>query len=310
MNSNTYMEVSSPHIHQGSSTKTVMRDVVIALTPTLIASIIFFGITAFIIVLLSVISCVLGELLWQKIFKQRVTIDDLSAVVTGILLAFTLPPSVPYYIPVIGGLFAIIVVKQIFGGIGKNFLNPALASRAFLIATWPAIMAKWTLDGVSTATPLELLNGSSADIPSLWNVFIGHTAGSLGETSALALIIGGIYLLYKDVITWEIPLSYIVSVFLLSLVFNKTSTPLIFALYEIFTGGLLLGAIYMATDYTTSPVTKKGKFIMGIGCGVLTCLLRNIGQTPEGVCYSILVMNLFVPMIERHTVPRTYGEVR
>lgn len=310
MNSNTYMEVSSPHIHQGSSTKTIMRDVVIALTPTLIASIIFFGIRAFIIVLLSVISCVLGELLWQKIFKQRVTIDDLSAVVTGILLAFTLPPSVPYYIPVIGGLFAIIVVKQIFGGIGKNFLNPALASRAFLMATWPAIMAKWTLDGVSTATPLELLNGSSADIPSLWNVFIGHTAGSLGETSALALIIGGIYLLYKDVITWEIPLSYIVSVFLLSLVFNKTSTPLIFALYEIFTGGLLLGAIYMATDYTTSPVTKKGKFIMGIGCGVLTCLLRNIGQTPEGVCYSILVMNLFVPMIERHTVPRTYGEVR
>lgn len=310
MNSNTYMEVPSPHIHQGSSTKTIMRDVVIALTPTLIASIIFFGIRAFIIVLLSVISCVLGELLWQKIFKQRVTIDDLSAVVTGILLAFTLPPSVPYYIPVIGGLFAIIVVKQIFGGIGKNFLNPALASRAFLMATWPAIMAKWTLDGVSTATPLELLNGSSADIPSLWNVFIGHTAGSLGETSALALIIGGIYLLYKDVITWEIPLSYIVSVFLLSLVFNKTSTPLIFALYEIFTGGLLLGAIYMATDYTTSPVTKKGKFIMGIGCGVLTCLLRNIGQTPEGVCYSILVMNLFVPMIERHTVPRTYGEVR
>ncbi|HHW71504.1 MAG TPA: RnfABCDGE type electron transport complex subunit D [Clostridiales bacterium] len=310
MNSNTYLESSSPHIHQGISTKSIMRDVIIALLPALVASIIVFKIRALIIVVLSVVSCVLGELLWQKTFKQKVTIDDLSAVVTGILLAFSLPPSVPYYIPVIGGIFAIIIVKQIFGGIGKNFLNPALASRAFLMATWPAVMTKWTLDGISTATPLELLNNASPNLPSLWEVFIGYTGGSIGETSALALIIGGIYLLYRNVITWEIPVSYIGSVFLLSFLFCNTGTPFIFALYEIFAGGLLLGAIYMATDYTTSPVTKKGKFIMGIGCGVLTFLFRTIGQTAEGVCYSILIMNLFVPMIERHTIPRTFGEVK
>ncbi len=310
MTDNQFIEASSPHIHESASTKAIMLDVIIALIPALIASVVFFKIRALIIVVLSVVSCVLSELLWQKIFRQQSTIDDLSAVVTGILLAFTLPPTVPYYIPVVGGIFAIIIVKQIFGGIGKNFLNPALASRAFLMATWPAVMSKWTLDGVSTATPLELLKGASGNVPPIWQLFIGCTAGSVGETSALALIIGAVYLIYRKIITWEIPVAYVGTVFLLTLLFNDTATPFICASYQILTGGLLLGAIYMATDYTTSPVTKKGKYIMGIGCGILTCLLRTKGQMPEGVCYSILIMNLFVPMIERHTVPKTFGEVR
>lgn len=247
-NENEYVESSSPHIHQGDSTRTVMQDVIIALIPALIAGIYFFKMPAFIVVALSVISCVLSELLWQKIFKQKVTIDDLSAVVTGLLLAFTLPPSVPYYIPIIGGMFAIIVVKQLFGGMGKNFLNPALASRAFLMVTWPAAMAIWTIDGVATATPLEMLRKTEAAVPSLWSIFIGSTGGSIGETSALALILGAIYLLYKDIITWEIPATYLGSIFLLSLLFNDVSSPFIFALYEVLAGGLLLGAIYMATD--------------------------------------------------------------
>lgn len=309
-NENQYVESSSPHIHQGDSTRTIMQDVIIALIPALIAGICFFKVQALLVVVLSVISCVLSELLWQKLFNQEVTIGDLSAVVTGLLLAFTLPPSVPYYIPIVGGMFAIVVVKQLFGGMGKNFLNPALASRAFLMVTWPSAMAIWTIDGVATATPLEMLRNAETAIPSLWSVFIGSTGGSIGETSALALIIGAAYLLYRDIITWEIPVTYLGSVFLLSLLFNDTSAPLTFALYEVLAGGLLLGAIYMATDYTTSPVTKKGKYIMGLGCGLLTFLLRTVGRTPEGVCYSILIMNLFVPMIERHTIPRTFGEVK
>ena len=309
-NWSVYVESSSPHIHQGDSTKTVMQDVIIALLPALIAGVYFFKIQALIVVALSVISCVLTEFLWQKIFKQDVTIGDLSAVVTGMLLAFTLPPSVPYHIPIVGGVFAIVIVKQLFGGMGKNFLNPALASRAFLMVTWPAAMAIWTIDGVATATPLEMLRQAEAAAPPLWSVVIGSTGGSIGETSALALIIGAVYLLYRDIITWEIPVTYLGSVFLLSLLFNDATSPFKFALYEVLAGGLLLGAIYMATDYVTSPVTKRGKYIMGLGCGLLTFLLRTVGRTPEGVCYSILVMNLFVPMIERHTIPRTFGEVK
>lgn len=309
-NGNIYVESSSPHIHRGDSTNTIMRDVIIALLPALLAGIYVFKLQALMVVALSVASCVVGEFLWQKIFKQDITVGDLSAVVTGILLAFTLPPAVPYYIPIVGGFFAILIVKQLFGGMGKNFLNPALASRAFLMVTWPAAMAIWTIDGVATATPLEMLRQSEAAAPSLWSVFLGNTGGSIGETSGLALILGAIYLLYRDIITWEVPVTYMGSVFLLSLLFSGSNSPLRFALYEVLAGGLLLGAIYMATDYVTSPVTKRGKYIMGLGCGVLTFLLRIVGRTPEGVCYSILIMNLFVPMIERHTIPRTFGEVK
>lgn len=309
MSSKKYIESSSPHIHADISTKIIMKDVIIALMPALFASIYFFGIRALIITLLSVVACVLGEMIWQKLFHKQSTINDLSTVVTGILLAFCLPPTVPYYIPIIGGFFAIIIVKQVFGGIGRNFLNPALAARAFLMATWPASMAKWTLDGVSAATPLETIKNISVGLPQIRNVFLGHTGGSIGETSCLALIIGGIYLLYKGVITWKIPATYIGTVFILSFLFGNDAFSINYALYQIFSGGLFLGAIYMATDYTTSPVTPKGQYIMGIGCGILTWILRSVAQTPEGVAYSILIMNMFVPMIERHTIPKVFGEV-
>ncbi|NMA95390.1 MAG: RnfABCDGE type electron transport complex subunit D [Clostridiales bacterium] len=309
-NTNIYIETSSPHIHRGDSTHTIMRDVLIALLPALIAAIFIFKMEAVFVIALSIVSCTLTEFLWQKIFRQDITVKDLSATVTGVLLAFTLPPSVPFYIPIIGGVFAIVIVKQIFGGMGKNFLNPALASRAFLVVTWPALMAKWTLDGLSTATPLEILKSGGGSLPSIWAVFIGNIGGTIGETSALALIIGAIYLIYRDIITWEIPVTYVLSTFLLTFFFGSTSLSLEFSLYHILSGGLLLGAIFMATDYVTSPVTKLGKCIMGIGCGFLTFALRRFGATPEGVCFSILIMNLFVPIINRHVIPRTFGEVK
>lgn len=300
-----YTVSSSPHIRVKETTKSIMRDVVIALLPATFASVYFFKLQALLIILVSVLSCVGAEYIWQKANKRKVTIGDLSAVVTGLLLAFNLPPAVPLWIPVVGGVFAIIIAKQFFGGLGQNIVNPALVARAFLLASWPTAMTTWTLDGVTTATPLAALKAGT-QAPALMDVFIGNVGGCIGETSALALIIGGVYLLAKKVIDWKIPVSFIGTTFVITAIAGRAGNPL----YELFAGGLMLGAFFMATDYATSPITPIGRIIFGVGCGALTSIIRILGGYPEGVSYSILIMNLFVPLIERWTAPRIFGKVK
>lgn len=310
MGNTMYTVSSSPHIRSKDTVSNIMRDVLIALLPATAAAIYYFRTQAILIIVVSILSCMAGEVLWQKITKQKVTVKDLSAAVTGLLLAFNLPPTVPLWLPVIGGLFAIIIVKQFFGGLGQNFMNPALAARAFLLASWPVLMTTWTLDGVTTATPLGLLKEGGGVIPGLWDLFIGHVGGTLGETSAIALLLGGLYLILKRIISWRTPVIYIGTVFVLSWVLGRngffTGNPMV----EILAGGLMLGAIFMATDYSTSPITPWGQIIMGLGCGLLTTIIRVYGGYPEGVSYSILIMNLFVPIIEKYTAPKVFGGVK
>jgi electron transport complex protein RnfD len=284
-----------------------MGDVLIALLPATFAGIYFFGIRALLVILISVISCVGFEALWQKLTKQKITVLDLSAAVTGILLAFNMPASVPLWIPVVGSAFTIIIVKQFFGGVGQNIMNPALAGRAFLLASWPVQMTTWTVDGVSAATALGILKEGNGALPSLWNAFIGNVGGCIGETSVLALLIGGAYLLYKRIISWHIPVVYIGTVFILTLILGRNGAVSTNALYEILVGGLMLGAFFMATDYTTSPMTRKGQVIFALGCGIVTSVIRIYGGYPEGVSYSILFMNLFVPLIDKYVTPRVFG---
>lgn len=308
---------SSPHLRAPENTARLMAEVQIALIPAFVASIIFFGFKAVGVVLAAVAGAVLTEWVWQVLMKKPVTISDGSAVLTGILLAFILPPSVPLWIPFVGSVFAIALVKQFFGGLGANFLNPALAGRAFLLASWPALVTAWVapFDGVSTATPLVSLvpkaGEVAAAVPGKVELFIGNVAGSLGETSALALLAGGLYLLWRGVIDWRIPAGFIGTVAALTWVFGGTNGPFTGdPVAHILAGGVLLGAFFMATDYVTSPVTKKGRLIMGIGCGLITVLIRLYGGYPEGVCYSILLMNIATPLIDRFTMPRKFGEVR
>jgi len=305
-----YTVSSSPHIKSKDSVQGIMRDVIIALIPATFAGIYFFGMEAFLVTLVSVLSCVVAEALWQKLTHRKITIGDLSAVVTGLLLAFNLPAAVPLWLPAIGGFFAIIIVKQFFGGIGQNIMNPALAARAFLLASWPVHMTNFTLDGVSAATPLAILKNGGSELPSLMNVFIGNVGGCIGETSVIALLIGGAYLLYKRIISWHTPVSYIATVFILTLILGRDGLMTGDALYEICAGGLMIGAFFMATDYTTSPMTKKGQLIFGLGCGILTTIIRLYGGYAEGVSYSILIMGLFVPFIDKFTAPRIFGEVK
>jgi len=305
-----YTVSSSPHIKSNDSVQGIMRDVIIALIPATFAGIYFFGMQAFLVTLVSVISCIASEALWQKLTHRKITIRDLSAVVTGLLLAFNLPAAVPLWLPAIGGFFAIIIVKQFFGGIGQNIMNPALAARAFLLASWPVHMTNFTVDGVSSATALAILKTGGDKLPSLMNVFIGNVGGCIGETSVLALLIGGAYLIYRKVISWHIPVTFIGSTFILTFILGRHGLMTGDALYEIFAGGLILGAIYMATDYTTSPFNKKGQVIFGVGCGILTTIIRLYGGYSEGVSYSILIMSLFVPFIDKFTALRVFGEVK
>jgi electron transport complex protein RnfD len=306
---------SSPHLKSGVSTRRIMLDVIIALLPPLIAAIYFFRLPAALLIAVTTVSCVVFEYLWGRITKKAATISDLSAVVTGILLAFNLSPRVPLWAAVIGGFFAIIVVKQLFGGLGHNFVNPALAARAFLMASWPVPMTAWVNPGtdiVSSATPLVLLKkGSEAvgQMPALADLLTGNVAGCIGETSTLALLLGGIYLLVRRVITPEIPVAFIGTVGLLSWIWGGDALFTGNFLYYIPAGGLMLGAFFMATDYTTSPVTSRGKIVMGIGCGLLTALIRQYGGYPEGVSYSILLMNLVVPLIDRYITPQRFGGI-
>lgn len=308
---NRLIASSSPHIRSDETISRIMLDVIIALIPATLASIYYFRFNALKLILLSVASAVITEVIFQKAMKKPITINDLSAVVTGLLLAFNIPASAPWWIPIIGSAFAIGIVKQFFGGLGHNFMNPALAARAALLASWPTIMTDWItpgVDAISTATPLAILKGQAeGSLPSLVDMLMGNTGGSLGETSALLLIIGGIYLLYRGVINWRIPFTYIGTVAVMMLIFGGGVENTI---YHLLAGGLMLGAFYMATDYSSSPVTKKGQIIFGIGAGLLTAIIRLKGGYPEGVSYSILLMNVAAPLIDKYTSPKVFGEVK
>lgn len=299
---------SSPHIRSNETTRKIMLDVIIALMPAALGGIYFFRFNALKIIIISVVSAVLAEYLVQKFRKQKVTISDLSAVVTGLLLAFNLPSTAPWWIPVIGSVFAIAIVKQAFGGLGHNFMNPALAARAMLVASWPVIMTgSWVspgVDAIATATPLAIIKGNLELTNTLKDLFVGNVAGCIGETSALLLIIGGLYLLYRKVIQWRIPVVYIASVAAVMLVAGKGFDGM---LIQLCAGGLMLGAFFMATDYSSSPVSPKGQIIYAIGCGLITSIIRLYGGYPEGVSYSILLMNLVAPLIDKYTRPKVFG---
>lgn len=299
---------ASPHIRSNQSVQKIMLDVIIALTPAMIGSIYFYGMDALRLILITVASAVIFEALIQKLFKKEIRIMDLSAVVTGILLAFNLPAGAPWWVAVFGAGFAIIIVKELFGGLGSNFMNPALAARAALVASWPGIMSNYiNPDGMSSATPLAILKSGSGSLPSIQRMLIGDIGGSIGETSAILLLIGAAYLIIRQIIDWKIPVIYIASTAVMLLLFGVNSTDLI---YHILGGGLILGAFFMATDYSSTPVTPKGKIIFALGCGILTALIRVKSGMPEGVSYSILLMNVASPVIEKWTKPRVFGEVK
>lgn len=309
--SNMYVVSSSPHIRSNDTVTGTMRDVIIALLPATAVGIWNFGFRAFIITLITIASAVGFEYLYTKAAGMKSTVGDLSAVVTGLLLALNLPSTVPYWLPVIGSAVAIVIVKMLFGGLGQNFMNPALAARAFLLVSFAGLMTQWVSpDAVSTATPLGILKEGGGELPSLLSTFSGNIAGSIGETSVIALLAGGIYLMARKVITWRIPVTFIVSMAVMVLLVGGRGFDLEFAGYHIFTGGLMIGAFFMATDYSSSPTTPVGQIIMGIGCGVLTALIRVFGGYPEGVSFAILIMNLAVPLIDRFTVPTIFGEVQ
>lgn len=304
---------SSPHLRSGASTRSIMLDVIIALTPAAIASVILFGPRALMLLAVSVSACVLSEWICRKIMKRENTIGDLSAVVTGILLAFNVPVGVNPLVLAFGDVVAIVVVKQMFGGIGQNFVNPALTARIILMASFPAQMSTWErpfyylnpADAVTTATPLGIQKtGAEGTIPPLLRMLVGERPGCLGETCAVALILGGIYLVWRKVISPVIPLCYLGTAAAISLIAGRNVA------LDLLTGGLLLGGIFMATDYTTSPITPKGKVVFAVGAGIITMLIRLFGALPEGVSFSIILMNLLVPHIERLTRPRVFGKVR
>ena len=316
---------SSPHAHSSNSTAVIMRDVCIALLPALIAAVYFFGSRALAMTVISVAACVFFEWGYRELLHKDCTVGDWSAVVTGMLVAFVCPVSLPYWTLILGDFFAIVIVKQLFGGIGLNIVNPALAARAFLFS-WPSLISgRWTapgqrlsiasnvsqLDGMTTATPMEALAAGNLPGESLLDVFLGRVGGSFGEVSALLLIIGGIYLVIRRVISLRIPLAYLLTVALLAFVFPLGGNDrLTWMLYQLLSGGLMLGAIFMATDYTTSPVTHAGQIVYGIGCGVLTILLRYFGSYVEGVSFAILIMNCCIGFFDKIGVPRRFGFVK
>lgn len=300
----------TPHVRSKESIQSIMRDVIIALVPATAAGIYYFGLRALILIVAAIISAVFFEWLYEKITRKPVTINDLSAVVTGLLLAMNLPASAPVWVAIVGSAFAIIFAKQLFGGLGQNFINPALAGRAFLLASYPTEMTTWVVpnglaaDAATYATPLAQLKNGTLDA-SLGQLVLGQVGGTIGETCAIALIIGGIYLLYKHVISWKIPVIYIATVFILFAAIGRHGMRM--PVQEIFAGGVMLGGIFMATDYASSPVTPKGQVIFAVGAGLLTYLIRTFGGYPEGVSYSILIMNCCVPLIERFTEPTIFG---
>ena len=310
---------SSPHIHSKMTTQTIMRDVLIALAPALLGSVYFFGFRALMVTLISVAACVFFEWAYCKVMKVHCKVYDLSAIVTGVLLAFVCPVTVPYWCIIIGDFFAIVVVKQLFGGLGRNIVNPALAARAFMFS-WPVIMNTWvkvgfsnaagifsTADAVTAATPLASMHQGQLPSEGLLDLFLGNVGGCIGETSALLLLIGFIYLLVRKVVSLRIPAAFLGTVAVLSLLFPMGNDRLTWCAAQLCAGGVMLGALFMATDYVTSPVTKLGQVIFGIGCGVLTVVIRYFGGYNEGVSYAILVMNCCVVLLDRIGRPKKFG---
>ena len=299
---------SSPHIRGDFKSSRIMLDVMLALVPAMAVGIWMHGFRSLVVTLVSIASCVLLEWLYSVVTKTRNTVIDGSALVTGMLLAMTLPATVPYWLVIVGAAFAIIFVKALCGGLGQNIFNPALSARGFMMLIAPAYMVRFEgVDGTTAATPLHHMVMPALPEESIMDMFLGNCPGSIGEISALALLIGGAYLVIRKVISARIPLAYIGSVAVLTLIFHKTDAPIDWMLYSLFSGGLMLGAIFMATDYATSPVTANGQIIYGIGCGILTVVFRYFGLFPEGVTYAILLMNALVWMIDRYTAPRRFG---
>lgn len=299
---------SSPHIRGNFRTNRIMLDVVLALLPALAVGVWVHGIRALAVVLVSIVSCVGFEWLYSVVTRKRNTIVDGSAVVTGLLLAMTLPASVPLWLVAVGGGFAIVFVKALCGGLGQNVFNPALSARAFMMLICPAALTRYVgVDGVTSATPLHHMVMPSLPEESILEMFLGNCPGSIGEVSALALLLGGAYLVYRKVISVRIPGAYLGTVAVLTLLFSRTGNPVSWMLYSLFSGGVMLGAIFMATDYATSPVTPVGQVVYGIGCGALTVVFRYFGLFPEGVTYAILLMNAAVWVIDRYTAPRRFG---
>ena len=310
---------SSPHAHSPVTTQTIMRDVLIALVPALLGSIYFFGFRALLVTLVSAAACVFFEWGFCKVRKLHCKTYDLSAVVTGVLLAFVCPVTIPYWTIILGDFFAIVLVKMLFGGLGKNIVNPALAGRAFMFS-WPVLMSNWvkvgfdnaaglmsTADAVTAATPMSAMHQGALPEESILDMFLGNIGGCIGETSALLLIIGFIYLLYRKVITARIPLAYIGTVAILTFLFPQGNDRIAWMAAQVFGGGLMLGAIFMATDYVTSPLTKLGQIVYGIGCGVITILIRYFGGYSEGVTYAILCMNACAVLLDKIGRPVKFG---
>lgn len=301
---------ASPHFRSRQTTSGIMLDVIIALVPSFVAAYIIFGVRTLILSAVSVIACVAFEYLSRRIMKRHNTISDLSAVVTGLLLAFNVPATMPVWMVIIGDFFAIVIAKQFFGGIGQNFVNPALIGRIVLMSSFPSKMGSFPEPLVSTipltsATPLASLKSGASPEQSLLGMFLGLRGGCLGEVCIAALLIGFVYLLVRKVISWHIPVAYIGTVAVIMLLAGKGDFE--YMLYELMAGGLVLGAVFMATDYTTSPVSKKGKIIYAVGCGIITSLIRIFGNLPEGVSFSIIIMNILVPHIEHITTPKPFG---
>ena len=306
MNEQLYNVSANPHVRDKASTHSIMLDVIIALLPATLFGFYNFGLPAVITTVISIATCVIAEYLWQRFMGKKITVRDMSAALTGLLLALNLPPEVPFWLPILGGLFAIIVVKQVFGGLGQNFMNPALGARCFLLLSFTGRMTAFTYDAVTTATPLANLKAGQA--VNIMDMFIGKTAGTIGETSAIALLIGGAYLVFKKVISPRIPVVYVATLAIFVLLFGGHGFDVNFLAAHIFGGGLLLGAIFMATDYVTSPITPNGQIIFGIILGVLTGVFRIFGPSAEGVSYAIIISNLLVPLIEKATLPKAFGK--
>lgn len=315
---------SSPHVRDKSSTRSIMWDVIFALIPTSIFGIYNFGIRAAVLIAVCIATCLLSEYIWQKCMKLPLTVNDGSAVLTGLLLALNLTPTFPIWMAILGSIFAIIIVKQLFGGLGQNFMNPALGARCFLMVSFAGQMTSFAHDGITGATPLAIIkagsrsdsiqkilasgDGKTQEATSLLKMFIGSTRGTIGETCAIALLIGAAYLLIRKIISWRIPVCYIAVFAIFILLFGGRGFDLTYLAAELCGGGLLLGAFFMATDYVTSPITPKGQIIFGVLLGLLTGVFRVFGASAEGVSYAIIICNLLVPLIERVTIPVPFGK--
>ncbi|MEL7622907.1 MAG: RnfABCDGE type electron transport complex subunit D [Clostridiales bacterium] len=317
---------SSPHFHSRYTTEQAMKEVALACLPAAAAGIWFFGLQALLVMILCIAGALASEYLCRRMMSKPVTLKDGSAVITGLLLALCLPPALPLWIAFLGGAFAIVIGKQVFGGLGQNIFNPAHIGRAILVASFPVQMTTWSpargmlanastmatpalVDATTSATPMALMKTGGMDqLPALGQVIIGQVGGCIGETSVIAILLGGLFLIFRKHVDWRIPTAYLGTVLVLTTVFGTVKGyGMMYPIYQLSSGGLMLGAFFMATDWVTSPVTKKGRLVFGLGLGILTCLIRFFGGLAEGVCYSILLMNILTPMIDRYTKGRIYG---